>query len=162
LRYYVIALFVLLIDQWTKWMVVRRMEWGESIPVIDHFFYITSHRNRGAAFGMLQNQQWLFILVTLVVVAMILYSLWKRKKEKPWLSFSFALILGGAIGNLLDRIRTGEVVDFLHFFLRSYAFPVFNLADTMIVVGIGILVITHLFGSAVKSPEKLSETRDSS
>jgi signal peptidase II len=165
-RYYVVALFVLLIDQWAKWMVVHRMEWGESIPVLDGFFHITSHRNRGAAFGMMQNQQWLFILVTLVVAAMILYYLWKRRDEKPWASFALALILGGAIGNLLDRIRTGEVVDFLHFFFRSYEFPVFNLADAVIVVGVGILVVTHLFGSTVKSPvkspEKLSEARDSS
>lgn len=117
------------------------MELYQSIPVIDRFFAITSHRNRGAAFGILQNQQWLFIVVTsCVVIAIIVYLL--RAKQEIWLTrFSLSLILGGAIGNLVDRIRTGEVVDFFHFQFGNYQFPIFNVADSSICVGVTLFVL---------------------
>lgn len=133
----------------------------ESIPVIDRFFYITSHRNPGAAFGILKHQQWLFITVTLFVIAIILYYLWQLKNERPWMSFSFALILGGAVGNLIDRVQTGEVVDFLDFRFGDYNFPIFNVADSAIVVGVCILVLITLLSPSAKSNEKLSEAGDS-
>ena len=108
MRYYGIALAVLLLDQVTKWLVLERMHLYESIPVVDGIFYITSHRNRGAAFGILQDQQWLFIPVTLIVVAVLIYYLWVFRRERPLASSSFSLILGGAIGNLIDRVRMGK------------------------------------------------------
>src|SRR5690606_41889637 len=83
----------------------------ESIPVVDGIFYITSHRNRGAAFGILQDQQWLFIPVTLIVVAVLIYYLWVFRRERPLASWSFSLILGGASGHMIDRARLGEEVD---------------------------------------------------
>jgi signal peptidase II len=136
-----IALVVLGVDQWSKWLIVHKMKLYESIPVIDGFFYITSHRNRGAAFGILQNQQWLFILVTLIVVVALIYYLWKYSRESALLSWSFALVLGGAIGNLLDRVRLGEVVDFFHFIFGTYHYPIFNVADSAIVIGVGLLLL---------------------
>ncbi|MBD1371343.1 signal peptidase II [Hazenella sp. IB182357] len=144
-RNVMIAVVVLILDQWSKWWIVKDMELSQSIPVIDGFFYITSHRNRGAAFGILQNQQWFFILITCIVLAVIVVYLWKLKNDQKWLSFAFSLVLGGAIGNLIDRIRTGEVVDFLHFQFGTYHFPIFNIADSAIVVGVSILIVITLF-----------------
>ncbi|TCS94606.1 signal peptidase II [Hazenella coriacea] len=163
MRYYWIALFILIVDQGTKWFVVKKMSLYESIAIIDQFFYFTSHRNRGAAFGILQNQQWLFIVITFVVIGIIVYYLWQLKNKHPWMSFAFASILGGAIGNLIDRIRTGEVVDFFHFQFGSYHYPIFNVADSAIVIGVTILVIITLFHSEkeTESPESISGVRDS-
>lgn len=139
LRYYVIAIIVLVIDQLTKWLVATKMSLYESIPLIQGVFYITSHRNRGAAFGILQNQQWLFISVTLVVIAFLLVYLHRLGRERSGAAWSFALILGGAAGNLLDRVRLGEVVDFFDFRLIHY--PIFNVADSAIVIGVILLMI---------------------
>jgi signal peptidase II len=161
LRHLFTALGILLLDQWTKWLVVSKMRLYESIPVIDGFFYITSHRNRGAAFGILQNQQWLFITITVVVIGFVMVYLWQLKSERPLMSFSFSLILGGAVGNLVDRVRHGEVVDFLHFQFGSYHYPIFNVADSAIVVGVVILLLITLFTPTSQPKESLSEAGDS-
>lgn len=144
MRYYLLALVVILLDQWSKWLVVTKMALREQIPMIDDFFYLTSHRNRGAAFGILQDQRWLFISITTIVIIFIVIYLWKVRKQF-WLSLSLSLVLGGAIGNLLDRIRNGEVVDFFHFQFGTYHFPIFNVADSMIVIGVVILAFLTIF-----------------
>lgn len=163
MRYYWIALFILIVDQGSKWLVVKKMSLYDSITIIDQFFYLTSHRNRGAAFGILENQRWFFIVITFVVIGIIVYYLWKLKNSHPWMSVAFSLVLGGAIGNLIDRIRTGEVVDFFHFQFGSYHYPIFNVADSAIVIGVAILVIITLFFSEkeTESPESVSGVRDS-
>jgi len=158
MRYYGVALLVLLLDQFTKWLVLDRMNLYESIPVVDGIFYITSHRNPGAAFGILQHQQWLFIPVTLIVVAVLAYYLWVFRRERSLCSWSFSLILGGATGNLIDRIRMGEVVDFLDFQLINY--PIFNLADAAIVVGVALFVVDILKKPAKETGNRFSEVRD--
>ncbi|MBO2533770.1 signal peptidase II [Planifilum fulgidum] len=158
MRYYGIALAVLLLDQVTKWLVLERMHLYESIPVVDGIFYITSHRNRGAAFGILQDQQWLFIPVTLIVVAVLIYYLWVFRRERPLASWSFSLILGGAIGNLIDRVRMGEVVDFLDFKLINY--PIFNVADSAIVIGVALFVLDMIKNPAKETGNRFSEVRD--
>lgn len=140
--YYVIALIVFIIDQMTKWFVVKEMEIGQSIPLIEGVFHLTSHRNRGAAFGILQDQRWFFIVITLLVVGGIIYYLRKVGRDKPLVSYALALILGGAAGNFLDRLLTGEVVDFLDFTLIHY--PIFNIADSAIVVGVALMILDTL------------------
>lgn len=140
--YYVIALIVFIIDQITKWFVVKEMEIGESIPLIEGVFHLTSHRNRGAAFGILQDQRWFFIVITVLVVGGIIYYLRKVGRDKPLVSYALALILGGALGNFLDRLLTGEVVDFLDFTLIHY--PIFNIADSAIVVGVALMILDTL------------------
>ena len=102
--YYLIAIFVILLDQITKWLIVNNMELGESIPIIDNVLYITSHRNRGAAWGILQGQMWLFYVITVIVIVAIIYYLYKAAKGKWLLGLSLALMLGGAIGNFIDRV----------------------------------------------------------
>ncbi|MCL6604144.1 MAG: signal peptidase II [Paenibacillus sp.] len=142
--YYLIALIVFLIDQGTKYLIATRLELQEQIPVIGNFFLITSHRNRGAAFGILEGQRWFFFLVTVVVVIGIVWYLNKVRKTQKLLSTALGLVLGGAIGNFLDRMLTGEVVDFLQLNFGSYTFPIFNVADSCIVIGVALIILDSL------------------
>lgn len=133
----------------------------EQIPVIDNLFYITSHRNRGAAFGILQNQQWLFISITIIVVLVLVVYMWKMRKKQPFTTFSLALVLGGALGNLIDRVRTSEVVDFFHFQYEMYQFPIFNVADSAIVTGVSCLVLITFMTPSYDEQEELTKAGDS-
>ncbi len=122
--YYLLAFVVIVIDQWTKWLVVRYMELGESIPVIENVLYMTSHRNRGAAWGMLQGQFWLFYLITIVVVIGIIVYIQRLKPTERLFGVALGLMLGGAIGNFIDRVFRKEVVDFVHTYIFDYSFPI--------------------------------------
>lgn len=153
MKYYIYALIVFLLDQATKWVIVQKIPLGEERSVIGEFFVITSHRNRGAAFGILQNQRWFFIIVTLVVVIGILWYIRRTIREgKGLLSFALSLLLGGALGNFLDRALFGEVVDFLQFtfdfslFGKAiyYIYPIFNLADSAIVIGVILIFLDSI------------------
>jgi signal peptidase II len=140
--YYIIALVAFLVDQGTKYLIASRMELSEQIPVIGNFFLLTSHRNSGAAFGILQNQRWFFIVITTIVVVAIIWYLQKvMKTSNKLLPLALSLVLGGAIGNFIDRLIAGEVVDFLQFNFGSYTFPIFNVADSCIVVGVGLIIL---------------------
>ncbi|MDR6997976.1 signal peptidase II [Neobacillus niacini] len=142
--YYLIAIFVIVLDQITKWLIVSKMHFGESITIIENFLYITSHRNRGAAWGILQGQMWLFYAITLVVIIALIYYLQKAAKGKWLLGISLSFMLGGAIGNFIDRVIRKEVVDFIHTFIFGYNFPVFNIADSALVIGVILLMISML------------------
>nr|WP_205597398.1 signal peptidase II [Neobacillus thermocopriae] len=139
--YYLTALFIIILDQLTKWFIVNNMYIGESIPVIEDFLYITSHRNRGAAWGILQGQMWFFYVITVIVIIGLIYYLHRAAKGKMLLGISLAFMLGGAIGNFIDRVFRKEVVDFIHTYIFSYNFPVFNIADSALVIGVGLLMI---------------------
>lgn len=147
--YYLIAAAIVALDQWTKQLVVKNMEIGESIPLIADVFHLTSHRNMGAAFGILQNQRWLFIIITIAVVIGIVYSLVRIGKTQPRVSLALSLVLGGAIGNFIDRLMTGQVVDFFDFTLIN--FPIFNVADMAITIGVAILLIDALLEGRKKT-----------
>ncbi|WP_409294445.1 signal peptidase II [Peribacillus sp. SCS-26] len=142
--YFIVALFVIALDQFTKWLIVKNLELGESIEVISQFFYITSHRNRGAAWGVLQGQMWFFYIITLVVVAGLIYYIVKHAKNNVLLGVSLGLMLGGAVGNFIDRIWRKEVVDFIHVYIVDYSFPVFNIADSALCIGVIMLIIYML------------------
>ncbi|WP_405117079.1 signal peptidase II [Paenibacillus sp. FSL K6-1217] len=157
--YFLIALIVFLIDQGTKYLIATRLELAEQIPVIKDFFIITSHRNRGAAFGILEGQQWFFIVITVIVVCGIVWYLNKARKTRKLLPTALALVLGGAVGNFLDRILSGEVVDFLMFNFGSYTFPIFNVADSCIVVGVGLIILDTLL--EVKGEQEVTEVKES-
>jgi len=153
LKYYIIAVVVLVLDQVTKWIIATRLMLNETHSVIGEFFQITSHRNRGAAFGILQDQRWFFIVVTTIVVIGIIWYLMKTVAEgKRLLPVALGLLLGGAVGNFIDRALFGEVVDFLQFnfefnFLNPpvyYTFPIFNLADSAIVIGVALIFLDAL------------------
>lgn len=133
---FVTVLLVFLCDQLAKLWVQRSMLPRESISLIPGVFHITYVRNTGAAFGLLRDQTLFFIIITLLVIGMIVFTLSRIPKEQLSLQFALGLLLGGALGNLLDRIRFGYVIDFLDF----RVWPVFNLADAAIVVGVGLLL----------------------
>ncbi|MCG3402904.1 signal peptidase II [Staphylococcus massiliensis] len=137
--YYIIAVIVLIIDQLWKSAIVKWMEIGQTIPLWEGVFHITSLRNKGAAFGILQGQRWFFIIVTLIVVLGIIYYLQTEGRNNRRISFALSLLLGGAIGNFFDRLIRGEVVDSLDFRLIDY--PIFNLADVFIVSGVALMIL---------------------
>ncbi|MDM5351135.1 signal peptidase II [Lysinibacillus sp. fkY74-1] len=142
-KYYGLAAFVVLLDQWTKWLIVKNMEYGERIAVVDPWFGILSHRNRGAAWGMLEGQMWLFSIVTIAVICAIVYFYHKEAKGKPIFQVGLMLLLGGAIGNFIDRLFRGEVVDFVDVLIPiiQYDFPIFNVADAALTIAVVILMI---------------------
>lgn len=138
-----IILIILLVgfDQITKYFALKDLSKIGSINVIPNIFNLTYVENRGAAFGILQNQKWFFITIALAVAAFILYYLYSNKKQSIYSKISLILIFSGAIGNLIDRIRLGFVVDFFDFIV----WPVFNIADICVVVGGIVLSYSVLF-----------------
>jgi len=144
----VVTIFILILDQGSKILVRAIMKEGQSISIINDIFHLTFVKNPGAAFGMLPGKTLFFITITLLTVVLI--SLFYRKvpKEKLALRLGLGLMLGGAVGNLIDRMRTGMVTDFID--LRVW--PVFNLADTAIFVGVVILAIEFLRPESLRYP----------
>ena len=144
------SLASVLLDQATKLAVAANLSFSDRIPVITDFFYITHARNPGAAFGLFGDapvaiRLTLFIGITLVALGMVVNFYRKLAPGDRFSALSLGLILGGAAGNLIDRVFRGEVVDFLHFRLwGGYQWPDFNLADSFIVVGVAFLVIELL------------------
>lgn len=132
-----LAVPVILFDQLLKLLVVNTMSLNQSIPVITNVFHITYVHNFGAAFGLLAHRTSFFILVTLVVVFLLLIFLRHLPKEQKLLRAALVLQLGGAAGNLIDRVRLGYVIDFFDF----RVWPVFNVADIAIVFGVGLLLL---------------------
>ena len=126
---------VIIIDQATKYWIQSRMAYGESAPVIREVFHITYILNPGAAFGILENKTWFFIAVALVLLAGVAYLYPRMPANQPMVKLGAGLLVGGAIGNLIDRVRIGYVVDF--FDLRIW--PIFNVADICIVCGVACL-----------------------
>lgn len=155
-RYYAIAVFIIIMDQWTKYLVVKNMDLYESIPVIPDLFFITSHRNSGAAWGILENQFIFFYIVTFIVVAGIIYYMQKYAKNFPLLAISLGLLLGGAIGNFIDRLIRKEVVDFLDVMIIRYDFPIFNIADSALTVGVVLVIIATIIEEKRRKGEEIT------
>ncbi|QLK85810.1 signal peptidase II [Staphylococcus sp. 17KM0847] len=149
-RHYYIGLslfiiFVILIgDQLTKWLIATQMKVGESFVVIPHFLSITSHRNDGAAWGILSGQMFFFYIVTVVIIVALIMFYVKETKGNMLMQVAISLLLAGAVGNFIDRVRHGEVVDFIDTVFFSYDFPIFNIADASLTIGVVLLVIILL------------------
>ena len=124
------------VDQWTKWIVLEHLAPVHSMDFIPGFLRWVYVENRGAAFGMLQNQRWLFLIITVVMLVFCVRYL-LRGCESKWMGFALTLIIGGGIGNMIDRIFRGFVVDFISV---SFFPPVFNVADICVVVGAFLLI----------------------
>jgi len=142
--YYIIALIIIGVDQFTKWLVVKNMDLYEQIIIIENFFSLTSHRNSGAAWGILQGQMVFFYIVTVIVIIGVIYFMQTLGKENKLFALALSLILGGAIGNFIDRLLHQEVVDFFDFVIFGYDFPIFNIADSSLVVGVGIVILATI------------------
>jgi signal peptidase II len=144
--FFLTVICIVLLDQATKAIIHATMALYSSRPLIDGLLSITYVRNPGAAFGFLAQappffRSVFFVLVTLLAIGMIIYYLVISRADQPGLIFALSLILSGALGNLIDRLRFGEVVDFIDVFWRSHHWPAFNVADAAISVGAMIMIL---------------------
>src|ERR1700686_91329 len=151
--HFILAVFVVLLDRWTKRLVASHIAMYTHIQIIPRFFRLTHTENTGAAFSLFADSpsHWkTTLLIGFSLIAMIIVSvlLWKQSQALTITGVALAFILGGAVGNLWDRVASGRVVDFLLFYVKQYQWPVFNLADSAIVVGAILLVIEILWGKS--------------
>lgn len=137
----ILSIIFIIIDQLSKIIIVNNLTNNKSIEVIKSFFYLTYTNNKGAAFSILTGRRILLILVALVVIGVLIYYVRKNKIEGKVNKIALSLVIGGSIGNLIDRILRGAVVDFIDVKIFGYNFPIFNLADTFIVIGVFLLII---------------------
>jgi signal peptidase II len=144
LKWLWLSLAILGLDQVTKWIVDRSMQVYESIELLP-FFNLTYLRNQGAAFSFLSQaggwQRWFFVSLSLLASGGIVYWLTRLGREQRWEAAAWALVLGGAVGNLIDRTAYGYVIDFLDVYYRDWHWPAFNVADSAITIGIGMLLL---------------------
>jgi signal peptidase II len=145
-----LALAVIVVDHLTKWWVSSTLDYQTFIPVLPFFSLVLVH-NTGAAFSFLANaggwQRWFFIGVG-IVATVVIVRLLKRHAREPRMAFALALVLGGALGNVIDRVVLGHVVDFLYFHYKGFAWPAFNVADSAITVGAALLIWDSLRGKS--------------
>lgn len=136
-----LSIILLIVDQISKLLVVKLIDINSSIEIIKNFFYLTYTHNTGAAFSILTGQRIFLILVAVIILVILFNYLRKNKVEGKIEALAFSLIIGGSLGNLIDRIIRGYVIDFIDVKIFGYNFPVFNLADTFIVIGVFLLII---------------------
>ena len=140
----IVSLITIVLDQGTKLYIARTLPLHTMIRVIENFFTITYLRNKGAAFGMLATSPWrlpFFILVSAIAVVVILVVIAKLRDDQKLAAFSLSLIFAGALGNLIDRVRLGEVIDFIYVHWFEHYWPAFNVADSAICVGVFLLAL---------------------
>jgi signal peptidase II len=154
--YALIAIVSIVLDQFTKYLAVIKLKDKISFHIIGDFLRFSYVENRGAAFGMMQNQRWFFIITTVILLAILIYLIWFNKKITNAGKLTLSLVFGGAIGNFIDRVRLAYVIDFVDVrFGNFYDFPVFNVADSCLVVGIGILILLILFNKFDKIDKQI-------
>ncbi len=148
--WYALSLLVLALDQFTKWLAETNLTFNEPIPVIEPFLNWTLAYNYGAAFSFLADaggwQKWFFSGLALVMALFLTIYLTRAPRQAKLLSLGLALVLGGAVGNLIDRLRLGKVVDFIHVhYADVWHYPIFNIADMAIMIGVAMIVIDMIF-----------------
>ncbi len=148
-----ISTIVLALDQISKALIDITMKFGQSIPVLKNFFHITYYQNTGAAWGIMNSRTFLLISLTIIILIIIYRYMYSFKQNKRNI-LAFGLLIGGIVGNLLDRIIFGYVRDFLDFYVFNYDFPVFNVSDMAIVAGIFLLIIAIVKGEEVNGRDK--------
>ena len=153
--FFLIAVLVVLVDFTAKRSAIAHLMHIDTIPLLDGIFHLTYVENRGAAFGIMQNQRWFFIVLTVAVLAVVLFVCFRYKDKHLLLCTALSLLTGGAVGNMIDRIVYGYVVDFFDF--RLIDFPVFNVADIFIVIGAGLLAIYFIFFEGKKEEKSAYE-----
>jgi signal peptidase II len=165
LKSFALAVGVLGLDRLTKWLVERDVSLSADYKIIPGLFDIVHSENRGVAFGVFNDSesQWrTLLLIALSIAAVIWVSvmLWRAKRPDGLLCLAFALVLGGAAGNLFDRLVAGRVTDFLLFYIGEYQWPSFNVADSAIVIGCGLLILDQRRGRhTVRQTRSKTDTR---
>ena len=138
--YFLISVAVVILDQLSKFIAVKYLMPVSSFPIIKDVIHFTYVENKGAAFGMLQDQRWVFMVISTVMIAVLIFIMVKYKKYfHPLMLIGIAFVFGGGIGNMIDRTLLGYVVDFIDFTLINFA--VFNIADSFICVGVGLMLL---------------------
>ncbi|MEI5992635.1 signal peptidase II [Candidatus Enterococcus mansonii] len=137
--YLIISAVLIGLDQWVKYVTVASIQLGETKEFIPGFLSFTYIRNTGAAWSLLEGKMWFFYIITVIVVAVVLYILVKNINSSKWFTVGLSLVLAGAIGNFIDRVRLGFVVDM--FQTEFINFPIFNVADTALVIGVACIFI---------------------
>ena len=140
-----ILLIGVFLDQFTKYLVVRELAEGSQIPVVRGFFNVVLTYNKGAAFGLFANLSmnfaWMFFIISSsLVMGVVAYLWWRTPADHDLATVGYSLIFTGAVGNLIDRVRLGQVVDFMDFHLGQLHWPAFNVADSLVCVGAGLLL----------------------
>jgi signal peptidase II len=139
-------LLLVIIDHITKYIAKIQLSYGKSITLIDGFLELIYVENRGAAFGILKNKKFFLVGITTIAIIGMIYYLVRTTNLNKWERMSLIFIISGAIGNLIDRIFRGYVVDFIHFYIKDiFDWPVFNIADILVVIGAIILAFSILF-----------------
>lgn len=142
MKYYLLSFIIVLIDQVSKYLTQAYVDLGQQIEWIPGLLSVTHIHNTGAAWSILEGQMWFFYIVTVIVVVMIIYYM-QQMKDEPLLKTGLAFILGGALGNFIDRILHQYVIDMIQ--LDFIDFPIFNLADTALTIGVILLFIQYIF-----------------
>ena len=149
----ILAAVIVIADQITKYYATLELKMYKAVAVMPMFNFTLMH-NEGAAFSFLSDaggwQRWFFTVISLVVSIVLVFWIKKLKPEEKFQAIAFSLILGGAIGNLIDRVRFGYVVDFIEIYYHQYSWPAFNIADSAITIGVIILIIDTLFPNFFK------------
>ncbi|MBE6568935.1 MAG: signal peptidase II [Ruminococcaceae bacterium] len=146
------------LDQWTKYLAVEHLMGEASYPFWQDVLHFTYVENRGAAFGMLADHRWVFMIFSVAAIGILLFWLWKEKPQSIWVRMAAAFIVGGGIGNMIDRVRLGYVVDFID--VRLIDFYVFNVADSFVCVGCALFLLWAVFseiGAKKKPAEAAAE-----
>lgn len=148
-RFLAIVAAVVIFDQLTKGWILKSFALYESLEVIPGFFSLTYLTNKGAAFGFLAEQtgawrHYLFLVLGAVALVVIVVAWWRMRQSHPLYAISLPLIAGGAIGNLIDRLRHGAVVDFLDVYVGTYHWPAFNVADSAICIGVVVFLLANI------------------
>lgn len=149
-----VILGVVLLDQVTKILVLKLMTLGQSIPIIPNALNLTYIQNRGAAFGMLANHRWVFMVISIVAIGGICFYLFGFCRERMILQIGLAFIAGGGIGNMIDRVAYGYVVDMIDFCLFDFWKWIFNVADAYVCIGAGLVVLALILDIINESKKK--------
>lgn len=140
----IVAIAILIIDQVTKRIIATAMNIGDSYKVIPNFLNITSHRNNGAAWGILSGKMGFFYIITIVILIVLVLFYIKEAKYNLFMQVAISLLFAGALGNFIDRLVNGEVVDFVDTNIFGYDFPIFNVADSSLTIGVLFIIIALL------------------
>ena len=137
----IITFLVFLFDILSKIVVINYLQLEESVKVINNFLYLTYVRNTGAAWSILSNNSYVVLGISLLIIVGIIWYIWKNKIDNRFEKVAYSLVLGGAIGNFINRLFYGYVIDFIDIKIFGYDYPIFNLADVFIVIGVILLII---------------------
>ena len=139
-----ITIIILVLDQITKFIIASSMKVGDSFEVIPNFLNITSHRNDGAARGILSGKMSFFFIITIIILVVLIVFYIKEAKNNLLMQIAISLLFAGALGNFIDRVLHGEVVDFVDTYIFGYNFPIFNVADSSLTIGVLLIIIALL------------------